>query len=442
PLQVEHRSRVQPEGQLTDRTGSWHRTSRLLCESVGTAGSDHGGVELPISRRRCEEGPGAVGPRCRSASGSAPQRLRRTTRSPPALRSRPAPRHRPRARRRPTPGSRPVPAECRATHYRRQPSGAAPLPWPPSTAGGGKTLTALVDPLGPGPQQSRCSFLKSPIDVGSRALVWQDTYGLTAGNVTKAGCCAPVSFDGTRRGTVTGVGTYYWDNDPNERVFMEVTRRESIGEDIEAPVGRDAGANYALVRCLRFGDVVLHYKTDAEAILGASIVTGDPEPASTYWAAHDGKEQKANARPAWLPGIRVPIDHLVEVDPPITLDELRRHENDLMAIRDDLQQRYPKAPLYFPWARYRGGSSPMRTLQSYLVKFPRAAVDVIPRLRAVVDMAQGARIGRVEGPSELELAQAAIATSAGRRYARRGQGFLVNQKMSVAIEVLAMNCAI
>jgi len=223
---------------------------------------------------------------------------------------------------------------------------------------------------------------------------------------------------------------------------MEVTRRESIGEDIEAPVGRDAGANYALVRCLRFGDVVLHYKTDAEAILGASIVTGDPEPASTYWAAHDGKEQKANARPAWLPGIRVPIDHLVEVDPPITLDELRRHENDLMAIRDDLQQRYPKAPLYFPWARYRGGSSPMRTLQSYLVKFPRAAVDVIPRLRAVVDMAQGARIGRVEGPSELELAQAAIATSAGRRYARRGQGFLVNQKMSVAIEVLAMNCAI
>jgi hypothetical protein len=224
---------------------------------------------------------------------------------------------------------------------------------------------------------------------------------------------------------------------------MEVTQRENIGEDLEAPVARGArAASHTLVPELRFGDVVLHYKSNAEAILGASLVIGNPEPATTYWAAHDLGERKANVLPAWLEGVRVPIDHWVAVDPPVTLTELRSHEKELMAIRDDLQRRYPEAALYFPWIRYGSGSAPMRTQQSYLVKFPQAAIDVIPRLRTAVNTAQAALVGRVAATREVELAEAAVADAAGRGGGRRGQGFLGDQKIRVVLEVHAMNGAI
>jgi hypothetical protein len=188
--------------------------------------------------------------------------------------------------------------------------------------------------------------------------------------------------------------------------------------------------------------VIVHYKSDDEAILGVSLAIGDPEPTSTYWAARGTSARKAGVQPSWMEGIRVPIDHWVNVDPPVTLTELRGHEAELMKIRDDLENHHPKAALYFPWIRYGSGSAPMRTFQSYLVKFPQAAVDVIPRLRAAVDAAQGALVGPVAATPEVDLAEAAVEDAAGRGRQRRGQGFVLDQKTRVALETHAMNRAI
>jgi hypothetical protein len=146
----------------------------------------------------------------------------------------------------------------------------------------------------------------------------------------------------------------------------------------------------------------------------------------------------------WLPGVKVPLAGFTEVLPPITLEELRRLEPQIMAIRDDLERRYGRGTrLYFPWVRYAGGAEPMRAFQVYLAKLPSQVIDLLPRLRQAVDATTTALSLEVRPPSEVDQVEAAVARAAGRYEARRpgGQGFQVHQAAKVAIEAYAMNSA-
>jgi hypothetical protein len=238
-------------------------------------------------------------------------------------------------------------------------------------------------------------------------------------------------------------GGFWWSDSPRERVYMEVTQRDDMGGDLLAPLVARGGrptASYALVPHVRAGEVVIHYASVEESIVGVSVATSDPEPTTLYWVARGASARLAGAEPEWLAGVRVPLDHFRALDPPLSLDDLRAQERAVMGIRASLQLLYgPKTPLYFPWVPYRG--QPMRTFQSYLVKVPQDVIDLFPALRKAVDEVTAATIGPFQATPEVEAAEAALTDTASRDATRKGQGYQLDQKVKVAVEAHAMNIA-
>ena len=86
-------------------------------------------------------------------------------------------------------------------------------------------------------------------------------------------------------------------------VWMEITPREDIGADLKAPAGARGGGATRLV-----------------------------------------KEQ-----PRWVNGLRVALDRYRELDPPVTMAEIRGHRDELLALRQRMQDRAAGQPIYFPW---------------------------------------------------------------------------------------------
>jgi hypothetical protein len=222
---------------------------------------------------------------------------------------------------------------------------------------------------------------------------------------------------------------------------MEVTRRDDIGADLKAPSAARGGAatpGYALVAVVRPGDVIVHYDSRDERVVGVSVVTGDAEPVPIYWVARGTSARRAGEHPRWLPGVRVPLGHYREMDEPVTLAQVRSRRGELLQLRRQLQERAPGQALYFPWIPYQ---DTLRTFQSYLVKLPRAAIKMFPQLQVAVKEADQLS-SLPEGFSPVEQAEDAVEQAAGRAARRgRGQGFQVDQAAKAAVEAHAMNVA-
>ena len=136
------------------------------------------------------------------------------------------------------------------------------------------------------------------------------------------------------------------------------------------------------------GDVVVHYDSRQEAIVGVSMAASAAEPAPIYWVARGSYARRAGEQPRWLPGLRVALDQYQQLEPPVTLAEIRQHKDALLALRQRIQARASGQPIYFPWIPYQ---DTLRTFQSYLVKMPREAISLFPQLRAMVDQAEAHR---------------------------------------------------
>jgi hypothetical protein len=234
---------------------------------------------------------------------------------------------------------------------------------------------------------------------------------------------------------------YWWEHEPGESVWMEITRREDIGADLKAPSAARGGvatASYDLVRLVHPGDIVVHYDSRREAIVGVSVAASPAEPAPIYWVARGSYARRAGEQPRWLPGLRVALDWYQQLEPPVTLGEIRQHKDALLALREQIQARASGQPVFFPWIPYQ---DTLRTFQSYLVKMPQQAISLFPRLRAMVDQAEAEPSESVL-TSPIEQAEQAVKDAAGK-VARRGggQGFQLDQEAKVAVEAHAMNMA-
>jgi hypothetical protein len=224
-------------------------------------------------------------------------------------------------------------------------------------------------------------------------------------------------------------------------VWMEITRREDIGADLKAPSAARSGGvtgSYVLVPAVRPDDVVIHYDSRREAIVGVSVATTSAEPAPIYWVARGSYARRAGAQPRWMPGLRVALDRFHELEPPVAMAEIRGHRDELLALRERMQDRAAGQPIYFPWIPYR---DTLRTFQSYLVKMPQDAISLFPRLCGLVnELAENASRQAVRSPAE--QAMEAVIDAAGK-LARRGggQGFQLDQEVKVAVEAHAMNAA-
>ena len=77
---------------------------------------------------------------------------------------------------------------------------------------------------------------------------------------------------------------YWWDNNSDERYWLEIRREPGIGTTLECPdhqVNRDGsfGRNswYELVHSVRQGEVVYHYNERERRIVGRSVAASDAE---------------------------------------------------------------------------------------------------------------------------------------------------------------------
>ncbi len=238
-----------------------------------------------------------------------------------------------------------------------------------------------------------------------------------------------------------GTSHLWWDDSPDENVYMEITGRNDIGADIRSPASARGGAGtpgYTLVAGLKPGDVVLHYSSGQGAIVAASLVTGLPEPAPIYWLARGSYARRSGERPRWLDGTRVALGRPRVIDPPVTLAEIRSQQTALLSIQAEIEERAGGQPIYFPWVPY--GQGPIRTFQTYLAKVPVAVVDLFPSLRSAVQELGEPDTGELPDPAT--CLQDEVSAAAGRTAARRrGQGYLADQALRSAVETHAMNAA-
>ena len=223
---------------------------------------------------------------------------------------------------------------------------------------------------------------------------------------------------------------------------MEITRRDDIGADLKAPAAARGGvvtASYALVLLVQPGDVVVHYDSRQEAIVGVSMAASAAEPAPIYWVSRGSYARRAGEEARWLPGLRVALDQYQQLESPVTLAEIRRHKDALLTLRQRIQAAANGQSIYFPWIPYQ---DTLRTFQSYLVKMPQQAVSLFPQLRAAVDQASAHASGIVLTSPTVQ-AEEAIKDAAGKVARQgRGQGFQLDQEAKVAVEAHAMNMAI
>lgn len=237
---------------------------------------------------------------------------------------------------------------------------------------------------------------------------------------------------------------FWWDELSDENLFMEISRRNDPGVDLKAPVAARGGVEtpgYALVGAVKAGDVVIHYDSTAEKIVGISRATGEKSNQPIWWAARGTYARKAAVQPKWLPGISVALEGYQPLRVPLGLDVIRTRRDELFALRDKLQATHPRQPLYFPWIPYQES---LRTFQTYLAKFPRDALTALPELLAPID-----RVTRSDIPSatqpEITRAEREVAKAAGRPAKERqkaGQGFASDQAAKVTVEAHAMNAAL
>ncbi|MDQ1713928.1 MAG: hypothetical protein QOE45_3378 [Frankiaceae bacterium] len=177
----------------------------------------------------------------------------------------------------------------------------------------------------------------------------------------------------------------WWQDDPFERYWMEITNRSDLGSDLRAPQVQDSGRpywGYSLVTEVQDGDVVLHWhkRSGGETgIVGFSTAVGPPEESTIVWTAHGSygrKRPSLGPEPSW----QLQLSDYRPLVSAVTQDDIRKAEPHLRRVQQDLIARH-RSPLYFPFAFSKKRA--VRTTQGYLVKFPAAALGVLRPLRSV-----------------------------------------------------------
>jgi hypothetical protein len=174
----------------------------------------------------------------------------------------------------------------------------------------------------------------------------------------------------------------WWDADPRQRYWMEITRRNDVGGDLQAPKLPDGQWSYDLVSQVRPGDRVLHWHSGSgHGLVGWSEVVGPAFMVPEYTWQPRGTSGRALKGPRTTPGWVAPLGGFASFQEPITLVSLLPLLEELMAANAELEANVG-SPTYFPFYRYAGNQ--IRTNQAYFVKFPVELFDAIPGIKAAL----------------------------------------------------------
>lgn len=195
----------------------------------------------------------------------------------------------------------------------------------------------------------------------------------------------------------------WWNDDPQQRFWMETTGRDDLGADLHAPVLDDSGretASYSLVRRVRDGDVVFHYEKSQSAITSWSVADGGFWEAETVWGTPrstgpSGQPVEPYPRDGLWHGLHGPF----ALDEPLTLEEIRAAEDTVRQVRDAVNGVHPGS-IYFPF-QMRGDG--VRAAQGYLSKMPAEFVEAFDKLASVAAQAAPPPQVPTVGPSVADL---------------------------------------
>lgn len=174
----------------------------------------------------------------------------------------------------------------------------------------------------------------------------------------------------------------WWKHIARERFWLEITDRDPLGEPVigayEGPSGNRLWHG-ELIRYIEPGDVVFHYYTPWQAIVGWSTAVGAVRKTTLRWTPRSpgGRGGPALKLPAWT----IDLTDYTELNESefVTLEEMRGDEASLRAIRADLESQHGK-PVYFPLAF--SDKRELRPAQAYLAKLPMDFVAFYGSLHA------------------------------------------------------------
>lgn len=235
--------------------------------------------------------------------------------------------------------------------------------------------------------------------------------GLEANDVITAAQSLQVEYD------VDVPISAWWDADPSETFWMEITERSDVGANLHAPKRDRSGREnwtHALVQYVRDGDVVYHWwKPPGEepAMVGYSRAVGSVTSSRITWNAPN--------QPSW----KLALADFVELDQKLTQEDMRRHVRAIKAIRTDLEQTYGR-PLYFPFEA--GDKRPPRAFQGYLVKLPLALVEELglPTQTSARSPSRPQRDGRGPTPAPAGAERRRVDAEVNRRIEKHAVGVI------------------
>lgn len=235
--------------------------------------------------------------------------------------------------------------------------------------------------------------------------------------------------------------SYWWEDDPEERFWMEVIARPEFGTRLLAPFDRGRDGTdlpfHATVDMVRDGDVVLHWATGpnhaVQGFVGYSIVNGLPFPTDAV--------QYEAADP--LPGRAALLRDFTEFPEPLTREVLHDRRQRIFDLKSSLTSKVHarrgtwKQSLLFPFDPYGQGREIRVHQGAYLSKFPAALFDALPELLPAGDLSDV----RGEFVVSAEKAEhAVIETRLDRRRAREA-GDLGDAAVRQAVELQALQQA-
>jgi hypothetical protein len=175
----------------------------------------------------------------------------------------------------------------------------------------------------------------------------------------------------------------WWEGDPRQRFWLEITDRPDIGIDLHCPQ-RDAASKhtpgYSLIWWVELGDIVFHYDLNQRAIVSWSRAAGGVSEAPTIWLSHRSETRRRLQTPRAQPGWWLDLDGPYPLHEPLTLAHLRERAHAVRDVLDQLKAANDGS-LYFPFFFWRG--TELRPMQPYLNKMPTELVNLFPPLASV-----------------------------------------------------------
>lgn len=218
----------------------------------------------------------------------------------------------------------------------------------------------------------------------------------------------------------------WWEADPAERYWMEITDREDLGEDLKAPKTDGVGGEswtYTLVSYVQPGDRVFHWHKSLlgePAIVGWSEAVGPLGEITMSWQAK-GTRGRARGVPTVGAAWRMPLRNFALLEKPVTRTMINARRAEVLEILMEVAARAGRTA-YAPFQNY--ADRELRAQQGYLVKFPAALVDTLFDLP---------RIGGEASSTTAEEQQVR---------ASRSQGYQANATVRAALEQHAVQRAI